>query len=87
MGIVWGTEGAQECQVLLELGQGCAVGKGLLDLACIFVLGSHGQHLRDIGHAHDRRPPDAGAHRRAMLVATSCTPLQRIGRDERPDKT
>jgi len=46
MGVVWGTEGAQECDVLLKLGQGRAVSKGLLDLACIFVLGSHGHHLR-----------------------------------------
>ena len=48
MGVVWGTEGAQECQMLLKLGQGRAVSKGLLDLACILVLGSHGHHLRGI---------------------------------------
>ena len=33
IGVVWGTERAQVCQVLLKLGQGRAVGKGLLDLA------------------------------------------------------
>jgi hypothetical protein len=48
MGVVWGAEGAQECQVLLKLGQGRTVSKGLLDLACISVLGSHSHHLRDI---------------------------------------
>jgi hypothetical protein len=34
--------------VLLKLGQGRTVSKGLLDLACISVLGSHSHHLRDI---------------------------------------
>ena len=58
MGVVWGTEGAQECQVLLKLGQGRAVSKGLLDLACILVLGSHGHHLRGIERVHERGPPD-----------------------------
>jgi hypothetical protein len=32
--------------MLLKLGQGRAVSKGLLNLACVFVLGSHGHHLR-----------------------------------------
>ena len=54
MGVVWGAEGAQECQMLLKLGQGRTVSKGLLDLACISVLGSHSHHLRDIEHACER---------------------------------
>src|SRR5882724_7748142 len=51
MGVVWGAEGAQECQVLLKLGQGRTVSKRMLDLACISVLGSHSHHLRDSEHA------------------------------------
>ena len=74
MGIVWGTEGAQECQVLLKLGQGRAVSKGLLDSASILVLRSHGHHLRGIERVHERGPPDPRARRRAMRVGTSCTP-------------
>jgi hypothetical protein len=31
--------------VLFKLGQRRAVSKGLLDLACVFVSGSHGHHL------------------------------------------
>jgi hypothetical protein len=45
MGVVWCTTGAQERYVLLELGQGRTVGEGLLNLARVFVLGSHGNHL------------------------------------------
>ena len=45
MGVAWSAEGAQERNVLFKLGQGRAVSKGLLDLACVFVLGSHGHHL------------------------------------------
>jgi hypothetical protein len=56
MGIVWGAEGAQECEVLVKLGQGRAVGKSPLVLACIFVLRSHGHHLRGIERARDRGP-------------------------------
>lgn len=63
MGVVWGAEGAQECQVLLKLGQGRTVSKGLLDLACISVLGSHRHHLRDIEHARERGPPGPRARR------------------------
>jgi hypothetical protein len=63
MGVVWGAEGAQECQVLLKLGQGRTVSKGLLDLARISVLGSHSHHLRDIEHARERGPPDPRARR------------------------
>ncbi len=46
MGVVWGAEGAQERDMLLELSQGRAVSKGLLNLACVFVFGPHGHHLR-----------------------------------------
>jgi len=74
MGIVWGTEGAQEREVLLKLGQGRAVSKGLLDSACILVLGSHGHHLRGIERVRERGPPDPRARRGAMRVAASCTP-------------
>ena len=86
MGVVWGTEGAQECQVLLKLGQGRAVSKGLLDLACILVLGSHGHHLRGI-----ERAPNAARLTRGR-VAEPCGPThhapprRRTDRDERPDK-
>ena len=54
MGVVRSAEGAQECQVLLKLGQGRTVSKRLLDLACISVLGSHSHHLRDSEHACER---------------------------------
>jgi hypothetical protein len=46
MSVVWGAPGAQVRDMLLKLGQGRAVSKGLLNLACVFVLGSHGHHLR-----------------------------------------
>ena len=58
MGIVWGAEGAQEREVLLELGQGRAGGESPLVLACIFVLRSHGHHLRGMERARERGPPD-----------------------------
>jgi len=58
MGIVWGAAGAQECDVLLKLGQGRTAGKGPLVLACIFVLGSHGDHLRGMARAREPGPPD-----------------------------
>jgi hypothetical protein len=60
MGIAWGAEGAQECEVLVKLGQGRAVGKSPLVLACIFVLRSHGHHLRGIERARDRGPRTRG---------------------------
>jgi hypothetical protein len=83
MGVVRSAEGAQECQVLLKLGQGRTVSKGLLDLACISVLGSHNHHLRDIEHARDAARL---ARERAAVppVATSCTLWRRIARDGRP---
>ena len=75
VGIVWGAEGTQECDVLLKLGQGRATGKSPLVLACIFVLRSHGHHLRGI----ERGPPDPQARRRALLVAASCPPVAAPG--------
>jgi len=79
MGVVWGAEGAQECQVLLKLGQGRTVSKGLLDLACISVLGSHSHHLPTLN-----MPANAARLTRERvvesLVATSCTPRRRIAR-------
>src|ERR1700747_1890665 len=83
MGVVWGAEGAQECQMLLKLVQGRPVSKRMLDLACISVLGSHSHHLRDIEHACER---DRLTRERAAesLVTTSCTPRRRIARDEGP---
>jgi hypothetical protein len=58
MGVAWGTEGAQECDVLLQLTQGRALGKGPLELACISVLGSHGQYLRGGERVRERGPPN-----------------------------
>jgi hypothetical protein len=46
MSVVWGASGAQIRDVLLKLGQGRAVSKGLLNLARVFIFGSHGHHLR-----------------------------------------
>jgi hypothetical protein len=46
VGVVWGAEGTQECDVLLKLGQGRATDKSPLFLACISVLRPHGHHLR-----------------------------------------
>ena len=80
MGVVRGAEGAQERDVLLELGQGRAVSKGLLDLACVFVFGSHGDHLRGMKPVRERGPPDPRARRRAVLVAASCAWCRRIGK-------
>lgn len=82
MGVVGGAEGAQERQVPLKLGQSRTVSKGLLDLACISVLGSHSHHLRDIEHARDAARL---ARERAAVppVATSCTPRRRFARDGR----
>ena len=59
-GVARGTEGAQECDVLLQFVQGRADGKGLLDLACIPVPGSHGHHLRGIERVRERGPPSPG---------------------------
>ena len=44
--------------MLLQFVQGRAVSNGLLDLACIYVLGSHGHHLRGIERVRERGPPD-----------------------------
>jgi len=60
VGVAWGTEGTQECDVLFQLGQGCAVGKGPLDLTRIIILGSHGHHLRGIERVRERGPPNPG---------------------------
>jgi hypothetical protein len=46
MGVVWGAEGAQVRDVLLEFGQGRADSKALLNLARVFIFGSHRHHLR-----------------------------------------
>ena len=46
MSVIWSAEGAQVRDVLLKLGQGRAVRKGLLNLACVYIFGSHGHHLR-----------------------------------------
>jgi len=82
MGVVRGAERAQQCQMLLKLGQSRTVSKGLMDLACISILGSHSHHLRDIEHARDAARL---ARERAAEppVATSCTPRRRIARDGR----
>jgi hypothetical protein len=82
MGVVRGAERAQQCQMLLKLGQSRTVSKGLLDLACISILGSHSHHLRDIEHARDaaRLARERAAE---QPVATSCTPRRRIAKDGR----
>ena len=85
MGIVWRPKGTQECDVLLKVGQGRAASKGLLDLACVFVLGSHRYHLRGIERVYRRGPPDLRARYRATLIATSCTWWRLVGRVKRPD--
>jgi hypothetical protein len=70
--------------VLFKLGQGRAVSKGLLNLACVFVLGSHGHHLRAMKRVRERGPPDLRARSRAMLVAASCAWYRRLARPEGP---
>jgi len=84
MGVVRRAEGAQECQVLLEFGQGRAVSKSLLDQACVNVLGSHGHHLRGIERVRERGPPEPRARRGAIRVAISSTSKRRMARAERP---
>src|SRR5206468_11792545 len=56
MGVAWSTGGAQECDVLLQFVRGRAVGKGLLDLACISVPGSHGIDRKStrLNSSHDQ---------------------------------
>jgi hypothetical protein len=71
---------------VLKLGQGRAMGKSPLDLACILVFRSHGHHLRGVARAHERDPPDPRARRRAILAVSSCTPRRRLRRAERPGK-
>src|SRR6516164_3516617 len=63
MGVVRGAEGAQERDVPLKLGQGRASIKGLLNSACVVVLGSHGHHLRGMKRVHERSPADVPARR------------------------
>jgi len=46
MSVVWSAKGAQVRDVLLKLGQGRAVSKDLLNLACVYIFGSHGYRLR-----------------------------------------
>jgi len=46
MGVVWGAEGAQVRDVLLEFGEGRADSEALLNLTRVFIFGSHRHHLR-----------------------------------------
>jgi hypothetical protein len=55
--------------VPLKLGQGRAIIKGLLNSACVVVLGSHGHHLRGMKRVRERPPADVPARRRAILAA------------------
>jgi len=65
MSVVWSAEGTQVRDVLLKLGQGRAVSKGLLNLACIYIFGSHRHHLR-------RAILVAARHRLAQRVPAGC---------------
>ena len=60
VGVPGGAEGAQVCDVLLKLGQGRAAGESPLVLVCIFVLRSHGHHLRGIACPAAAARPDRG---------------------------
>ena len=84
MGVVWGAEGAQEHDVPLKLGQSRAIIKGLLNSACVFVLGSHGHHLRGMKRVHERSPADLRARRRAELIAALLAWRPSHGAVERP---
>ena len=84
MGVVRGAEGAQERDVPLKFGQGRAIIKGLLNLACVLVLGSHGHHLRGMKRVHERSPADLRARRRAILVAAPFAWQRHLGTAGRP---
>ena len=84
MGVVRSAEGAQERDVPLKLGQGRASIKGLLNSACVVVLGSHGHHLRGMKRVHERSPADVPARPRAILAAASLAWQRRLGTAERP---
>ena len=56
MGVVRGAERAQERDVPLKHGQGRASIKGLLNSACVVVLGSHGHHLRGMKRGPRTQP-------------------------------
>jgi hypothetical protein len=55
-------------------------------LACIFVLRSHGHHLRGDECACQRGPPDRERAAEPLLVAAACTPRRRGGRAKGPGK-
>ena len=67
----------------LKFGQGRAIIKGLLNLACVLVLGSHGHHLRGMKRVHERSPADLPPRRRAILAAASSAWQRRLGTAER----
>jgi hypothetical protein len=88
MGVAWGTEGAQECDVLLQFVQGRAAGKGLLDLACISVLGSHAHHLRGmawvvIGSPATTTSPPSRSSRPGIIEIVVVLPARRRRQDHR----
>src|ERR1700745_3717591 len=84
MSVVWGAEGAQVRDVLLKLGQGGAVSKGLLNLACVFIFGSHGHHLRTMKRVREHGPPDLRARSRAISAAASCAWQRGLAEPEWP---
>ena len=65
--------------VLLELGQGRAVSEGLLNLACVYIFGSHGHHLRRVvlivascAWRRDLAEPEGPLHRLPQRVPIGC---------------
>jgi hypothetical protein len=55
-------------------------------LACIFVLGSHGHHLRGKCVPREGARPDPWARRRVLLVAALCAPAAADGQGQRARK-
>ena len=84
VGVTWGSEGAQECDVLLQFGQGRAVGKGPLDLTRILSSGRIAitSTALNVSTSETRI---TWARRRAIMAAP-CTARRRIGRAEGPDR-
>ena len=79
MSVVWGAEGAQECQVLLKLGQVAPLAKACWTWRAFLSSGRTA-----ITSATLNMPANAARLTRERvvesLVATSCTPRRRIAR-------
>jgi hypothetical protein len=80
--IAGGAEGTQICEVLRKLGQGRTIDKSPLVLACIFVLRSHGHHLRGSDYARDRARLTASAPH-SLAVYRSMHPAAAHGQGQR----